>query len=214
MKRLFQSSLLWGFLLLLAGIALLTENLIDFPLPDLLWAIAAGIFGIGFIYYAWKEPVHWWRWLAGAGLIGIAVSAFIRTSSPALSNSMDGSEFLASFALAFLLVYVFYRKYWWAVIPAGVLATFWIIEWTPLIAPEIYTESIFFIGLGLTFVVVGLLPGIEQKWGYVPGAILLALGLLLSFEQDSLFDLAWPIGLILGGLYLVYRALRPALKKA
>ena len=209
MEKILKSSLFWGLLLILAGGAMLVQNLFGFPLLDLVWGLVLGVFGGFFIYLATKDKEQWWRWLVGAGLIGLSISSILDFVLPKLASYLDGAEFLGSLAVGFLLIYFAQRSNWWAVIPAGVLATLSVVTLLDStgIGPE--NSSIFFIGLGITFVIIGLLPNAGQKWGFIPGGFLLVFGLLLALQAGFIFDVIWPVGLILGGGFLIFRAVRP-----
>ncbi len=72
--------------------------------------------------------------------------------------------------------------------------------------------TILFLGMGLTFFVVGLIPtpGGQMRWAFIPAAILTVMGfLILAIENESgaIFAAA---ALILVGVYQIYRSLRPA----
>lgn len=210
MEKFLKSSLVWGFMLILIGAILLVQNFFELQLLGLLWGFVAGVFGVGFCYLAWKQPDQWWRWLAGAGLISISLSSVLDVFLPAIAKFLNGAELLMCLSLGFLMIYLRQRINWWAVIPAGILATLSVLTIVDNIDLSVESGSIFFLGLGLTFVTVGVLPTIEQRWAFIPGGILLALGLLLALQAGIIFDLAWPVGLILGGAYLILRSLRPA----
>jgi hypothetical protein len=119
--------------------------------------------------------------------------------------------FLGAIALAFLLVYLADRAQWWAIIPFGVmmtLAVVSVIDEGPLRMGRIDSGSIFFIGLGLTFLLVAILPTKVGKmtWAYIPGAILLVMGLFVLAARTDLLVIVGPAALIVVGLALVVRA--------
>jgi hypothetical protein len=76
----------------------------------------------------------------------------------------------------------------------------------------LYAFWIFFAGLGLTFLALYLLPGpggTRMTWPLYPAAILLVFAALLFVGATALGRYLWPLALILIGLFLIYRALRP-----
>jgi len=46
-----------------------------------------------------------------------------------------------------------------------------------------------------------------MRWAWIPAGVLFLMGLVFSIGAGPLFGYAWPIALILGGLYLIYRTL-------
>jgi hypothetical protein len=68
--------------------------------------------------------------------------------------------------------------------------------------------GILFLGLGLTFAVVAILPTSQgqMKWAFIPAGILIAMGLLITAALSPLINYIWPVALILGGLLLIFRA--------
>jgi len=76
---------------------------------------------------------------------------------------------------------------------------------------RVETGGIFFIGLGLTFALVGLLPAPRgrMRWAFIPALVLLVMGLLIFAAAEQFINYLWPVALILVGLYLVFRTFRP-----
>ena len=68
----------------------------------------------------------------------------------------------------------------------------------------------FLVGLALTFGVIAFLPSLREqtKWAFIPAAVLLLIGLPVLVANTTIFDLIWPIALILAGIYLVFRVFR------
>jgi hypothetical protein len=68
------------------------------------------------------------------------------------------------------------------------------------------TGGLFFIGLGLTFMLVAVLPGGRgRSWALIPGTILLVFGALLGTTYGGITDYLWPAVLIALGGYFVLR---------
>ena len=68
--------------------------------------------------------------------------------------------------------------------------------------------TVLFVGLGLTFGVIGLLSTYLRtnlRWAYFPAAVLLVLGLVVVTPFGGAFAMAWPLLLIAGGAFLVLR---------
>ncbi len=121
------------------------------------------------------------------------------------SGELSGAVFLGGVALGFWLVYILHREHWWATIPAGVLTTLAVLA-------KIGTgqTAVFFIGLGTTFLLVFLLPspGGRKTWALIPAAILLVIGILFRTPYIEAVNYFGPAALIIGGGYLLYRALK------
>jgi hypothetical protein len=69
--------------------------------------------------------------------------------------------------------------------------------------------GIFFLGLGITFGLVGLLPNPDGPmwWAWIPAAVLAGMGLfwMLLGGAVELFNLIWPVILIVFGGFLIFR---------
>ena len=116
--------------------------------------------------------------------------------------------FFAGISLAFWWVYFSDTQRWWAIIPAGVLLTLGIVSALDNVN-GVQTGGSFFLGLGLTFVLVAILPGgASRSWALIPGTVLLLFGALLGTPLFGLADYFWPAVLILLGIYLVFRFFR------
>jgi hypothetical protein len=68
------------------------------------------------------------------------------------------------------------------------------------------TSGFFFLGLGLTFLLVAVLA--SMSWAYIPGVILLVMGSLLGTSLAGSLNYVWPAALILAGLVLIYQFVR------
>jgi hypothetical protein len=66
-----------------------------------------------------------------------------------------------------------------------------------------------FLGLGLTFILVAILPGGSgRSWAFIPGVILLIFGSILGTPAVGFLEYVWPAALILAGGYFVLRFFR------
>ena len=75
--------------------------------------------------------------------------------------------------------------------------------------PELTSGGILFLGLAVTFGLVYLLsePGDRRAWALIPAGILAVIGVLLMLALGNLVNYLWAGALILGGGFLVARAL-------
>ena len=177
---------------------------------DFIWALLFLVGGGLFIYLFITNRANWWAIIPGCGLVGLGVIIGIEWLAPNLQADWGGIVFTLAIALSFLIVYLNNREHWWAVIPGGVMLT---IAVTVFLTDLLNVEDaggVFFIGLGLTFCLLYLLPSPQgrMKWALIPGAILAVLGAVLLAASVPAMNLIWPIALILGGVFFVFQALR------
>lgn len=207
MKK-FDNRLLWGLLLIAAGVLFFLQNLNLIPSAwDAIWALFLGAAGVAFVYVYLKDRSQWWAIIPGLVLVGLALLILGDQFWPQFSDRWGGGFFLGMIALSFWLIYVTNRELWWAIIPAGVLTT--LAGITVLDYYLVETETIFFLGLALTFLLVALLPADGQmRWAFIPAAALGLIALLTSASLQYLIDYIWPVALIAAGGYVLWRNLR------
>lgn len=75
----------------------------------------------------------------------------------------------------------------------------------------IATGGVFFLSLGLTFAIVALVPSPQgsMKWAYIPAGILGGIELFILITSTAVISYLWAVGLIVTGVFLLLRALRP-----
>jgi hypothetical protein len=205
----------WGLLLIVAGILLLLGTLgILGQLVAYIWALLFAVAGLGFLYVFLNRRDNWWAVIPGMTLLGIGGVILVSEAAPRWGAAWSGALFLASLALAFWIIYVSQRGYWWALIPAGVLTTLAMVTGLSSVLPGLETGGIFFLGLGLTFLVLSVVRTPEGRltWALIPAAVLLVMGALLVAQSVRAFAYVWPIALVVAGAYLLFRAAtsRPA----
>ena len=205
MKR-FDMRIIFGFVLIFAGSMFLLQNLgIFYGGTDLLVSILLGSVGGAALYVYANNRENWWALIPGFTLIGVALNIVLDVISSTLGNMFGGAIVLGGIALSFWMIFFTKRNsFWWAVIPAGVLSSVAVQEILENVMP---TDGIFMLGLGLTFLFIARLPGYEDnlKWAYIPGGIILAIGVIqLSFVQ-SVMNILLPLALIGAGGYVIYK---------
>lgn len=208
MIRWFESRLLWGALLILAGVAFLLENLGIIPLGGLFWALLFGLGGLVFLSVYFTNRQNWWALIPGMTLLAIGTLISLDTLAPALSEQWGGSIILGAIALSFLIIYLTRRDYWWAIIPGGVMLTLSVLVGLENILGDTGFGGLFMIGIGLTFALVAITPTAEGRmtWAWIPAGILTAIGLLVLAAAAAWIGFIWPVVLIGIGLILMYRA--------
>jgi hypothetical protein len=200
-----------GLLLVAAGLLFLLQNLGLIAGAGIMWGAALAAGGLVFLYVYLADRQQWWSLIPGFTLLGVGSMIVLGELVPGAMDNWGGALVLGGIGVAFLAVYLSGRERWWAIIPAGVMLT---LAGVTLVGPLLGEESIggglFFIGLGLTFGVVYLLPTPEGRmtWAAFPAVILLVFGLLLSAALSSLASYVWPLLLILLGGLLVIRSFR------
>ncbi len=200
-----------GVFLILLGTLLLLQSLgvLDDRLGNAVWGVLLGLGGLLFTSLALRHKVQWWWWLPGLGMLGLAAANFMELLAPALAVRFAGLLVLGSLGLGFVMIYLSQRINWWALIPSGVLLTLGaisVVENQPLAGFK--TDGLFFLGLGLTFIVLWLIPTPFGRltWAIFPALPLLIFGLWLGFNQDpAIWNIIWPAAILLLGLWLLGR---------
>lgn len=211
-----QDKVWWGLLLIAAGIFFLLQNMGFFVSISALLAMALfALGGLAFLVVFLTQPhERWWAAIPGCTLLGLATTIFLDNYAPNLLAPFAGSAFLGSIGVGFALVYLANRALWWAIIPAGVMVTLGTVAgFDRFDDGGMESGGIFFMGLGLTFLLVALLPhrGEERlTWAFIPATVLLILGVFIGTGFENYLNLFWPVILILVGIVWVMRnAVRP-----
>lgn len=209
MKKILTSKVFWGLMLVVGGLILLLESIGLLEGSDIFWIALLGITGILFLVALATNRGAWWAAIPGICLLGIAlgIGLAVYTDVP---GGIIGAVILGGIGLSFVLVYLLQRSYWWALIPAGVLLTLAIVAGIDDGENGLLSGAIFFAGLGITFALVALLPNQTGRltWAWIPAGILLLLAVLVIANIGEYFNYIWPVALILGGGYFLWRALR------
>ena len=204
MKR-FDIRIVFGIVLIAAGTLFLLESLGIFHGGlSLLWSAILGGAGITLFYLYANNREHWWALIPGSTLLAIAISILLDVVSPRLSDAIGGGIVLGGIGLGFWLIFILNRHFWWAIIPAGVLSSLAVVS---VLDNFINTGGLFLVGLGMTFILIAVLPGYENrlKWGFIPGGILTLIGVLTMPVLGNLFNILWPLALIVAGGYVIYQ---------
>ncbi len=198
-----------GILLIAAGVIILLSNL---GIITLDWEMLIGpLFAIGGLVFVLLFVLNtdgWWALIPGFVLMAIGLIIFMGEREVDLLEPWSGAIFLGFLGLAFFLIYISHREQWWAIIPGGALLT--IAGVTLMTERELLSGMIFFLGLGMTFGLVYLLPkpAGRLKWALYPAGILFVIGVLMSLGVTKLLNFVWPVALLIAGGYVLYRAIR------
>ena len=194
-----------GVMLFLALVTLL----VDTAGGEWVGAMFLLMIGLGFLAVYFNDRTRQWALLVAYifGVLSIApmLAAFGEMSA------YFGSVFLFAVALPFFVVYFRSAENWWAIIPAGAVSVVAVIA-TLAIAGVIddatsggYVGAFLMAGLSATFAVVWLRHA--KDWAKTVTIVLGALAVASAFFS-SFYEMFWPVAFILGGIYLLYIALR------
>ena len=201
MKR-FDYRILIGSALILGGILMLLDKTgVLKGATGFFWAgllaIDAGIF----LFWFFSDHSKWWAAIPGFTLAGMAASTLLLDRI-----GWGGLAFLGGIGVGFWAVYLRQRAQWWAIIPGGVLLTLGFTSALTEAFNVVETSGVFFVGLGLTFLLVALLA--KMKWAFIPAAVLLLLGFFLGTPFVGVLEYAWIGILLIAGIVLVISAVR------
>lgn len=206
--KVFGSRIFWGGLLILAGVIFLLENMGLIAIGELIWAILLGLGGIAFLTVFITDRQHWWALIPGCTLVGVSITLFLEFFWPEAGSVTSGLIILGSIALAFLIIYLLNWENWWALIPAGVLFTLAVVAVLDEVYPQMDTGSVFFVGLGMTFAALAILPNPigQMRWAFIPAVVLIVIGIVLAAVQFPVLSAVFALALIVVGIFFLFRA--------
>jgi hypothetical protein len=188
---------------------LLLQQLNVFTIHGDLWSFIIAAFfataGIAFLVVLIANKRNWWAAIPGMTLLGLAVLIGSATLFPALDGTFAAALFMAFIAAGFWIIFFLNTQNWWAVIPGGTLLSVAALIAVSSIGEGTLGVGLMFTGMALTFGLVALLPngGNRMRWPFIPGGILLIMGLSFLFAVGSWFRYLLPGGLILVGIVLI-----------
>jgi len=198
-----------GILLVALGTLLLLNNfkIIEFNFAMLIGPIIA-VGGLVFLLVFIFDRKHWWALIPGCVLLGLGAAVLLGNLDGALADIWSPAIIFFGIGLSFWLIYINNNSNWWAIIPGGVL---WSLALSSLLPQGLLlSSSAFFLGIGLTFLLVWILPKPEgrMKWALYPAGSLLLVGLITTFGAINWLKFIWPVALLIGGGFLLYLAIR------
>lgn len=198
----------WGVLLILAGIFLLLARLDILRLPvSTIWVFFA-LVGIIFIFnFVTNVRQMWWSIIPGLFLVALSMVIGFGENLNLFGIDLTPVFIIGSLGLAFLLIFIVRQDFWWAIIPGGVMVTIAAITIIPTFASGEFTAAVLFLGLAATFGVLSLVPtpGGRMRWPLIPAGILLGVALIVTAASADLIRFAWPLALVLAGLFILFR---------
>ncbi|MGA2504699.1 MAG: hypothetical protein ABSG01_11475 [Anaerolineales bacterium] len=191
-----------GAVLILGGILMLLDQTgVLKGATDFFWAMILGIGAVIFLFWFFSDVSKWWAAIPGFTLAGMAASTLLLDKI-----GWGGLAFLGGIGVGFWAVYIRQPTKWWAIIPGGVLLT---LGFTSALSEAFNiseTGGVFFVGLGLTFLLLALLA--KLRWAIIPAAVLLLFGFFLGTPFVGGFEYAWIAILLIAGIVLVVSAVR------
>jgi hypothetical protein len=149
-----------------------------------------------------------------AGLVSFVmiVLGIVVLTSMSLRPELTGSMILFAISLPFFVLYFGSPEdRWWALIPAGILATTGLMVTATLFPgfsnyaySERIAQAFSYFGVAATFSVIWLRH--NQRWASI--VAFLALIVASTVGLSSGFQQYWPLLVILVGIYMLYSALR------
>jgi len=203
--------ILIGVALVAAGVLFMIQQIFNIKLGDLFIGLVFAVGAAIFFTVFFQNRDRWWALIPGFTLLGLAGLIAGGALFPTLVGRAGGPFFLGMIGLSFVAILLVQPKFWWPVIPAGTLLTLAIVAALGDSA-ETASGAIFFLGIGATFAVLGLLPvGQKQKWPWIPAGVCLILGtvvlLTTGASLNSPIGWIWASVLICVGIFMVIRSL-------
>jgi hypothetical protein len=204
--RQFDPRLLLGGLFILGGVlALLGAMEVISNAGGIFWGLIFAAGGVFFLYILLTDRNNWWAAFPAFTLFGLAASSFL----PESLEAYKGLVFFLGISLGFWWVYFTGTERWWAIIPGGVLLTLGVVSALDSALGDNGGGGLFFLGLGLTFVLVAILPGGSgRSWALIPGVVLLLFGAIRETSFSGITGYIWPVVLIVLGGFFILRFFR------
>jgi len=209
--KILSSRIFWGLVLVIGGILLLLDTFGVIKGGALFWTIISAFIAILFLSLFASNRENWWALIPGTIFLSISAVIGLNEFLPGFSErNLSGTIILGGISLSFLLVYLVEHSNWWAIIPAGVIATITVVSLLESNNTDFVSGGIFLLGLGITFALVAILPTSigRMRWAWIPAGILGMIGLLILIAAQEYINYIWPSVLILVGIFYVGRSLR------
>ena len=197
MLKRFDYRILIGAALILGGTLMLLDRTgVLKGATDFFWASVLAFGAAVFLYWFFSDRSKWWAAIPGFTLAGMAASTLLLDRL-----GWGGLAFLGSIGAGFWAIYLSDRSRWWAIIPGGVLVTLGFTSVMTDVFGLFDSGGVFFVGLGITFILVAILA--KMKWAYIPAAVLLLLGFFVGTPFIGAMEFIWIGILLVAGAALV-----------
>ncbi|UCH27295.1 MAG: hypothetical protein JSV66_06565 [Trueperaceae bacterium] len=166
-------------------------------LPEFLLTLL--FFGFGALFWLTTfERLRLWQRIVGLAVIGIL--AIIN------AGAFAGTVATGFIAMAFALVYWRRPRHWWAIIPAGVMASVTLLITAAVLFPRWDASPLLFLGLAATFTLLYLLPKERggKRWALYPAILWILLTVLVNDPAGKSPGWLLPALLIGGGVLILW----------
>lgn len=201
---------MWGIILIVLGILFLLQELqVVGSAFQYLWILVFAAVGLYFGWLYLDSRAQWWAVIPALALLGLAFAMAEDALNLLPAVDLGGPLFLGSLGAGFWLVYLRRQDHWWSMIPGGVLLTLAVVAGLDDLG-YMTDGAVFFLGLGITFSLVALLPNqkADTRWSFIPAAVMFALGLTQISSMGQAIMTYWPAILIAIGGYILIQAWR------
>src|SRR5512136_2226459 len=195
------SSIFWGLLFVLAGAALLADQMgwIQFSqISNNAWVYIFAALSLVFLFGYFLNGLRRWGWLFPT-LIFAAISLTIWMGEHGLTGSYLGMPILLAIATPFYVGFAFHRRAWGLLIPAWVLTVLAFIAATADLVNGNLIGAVFLFAVAAPFLVVYLLNH-SRLWALIPAWVLFILGMITLLSE-------YVNGNLIGALFLFAVAL-------
>jgi hypothetical protein len=206
-----RARMFWGLALIIMGALFLAERLGVLPFGlnfgMFLFGVPAALFLLVFV----SDRRQGWALIPASALAGLTFLVF-NSEAHLMADEQAASLFLFSMAAPFLLIFVFDRRQWWALIPGGVMT---VIAFMPALGDSNlsgeFVGGMFFLGMAAVFALVRLatLSDPRMAWAWWPAAILGGFGAFVMLMGTVASQFFWPVVLIGLGLLVLARGYWP-----
>ena len=208
MLKWLRSPIVWGVLLIVAGLFFLVQAITGIQLGSLFWAVLFALGAVFFLNIYLGNRANWWALIPTFTLGGICLSILsgVLFEGPA-QDILNQVFVLGGIGASFVAVYLNDRRQWWAIIPAGVMFTIMIVAVSDELLGGEASGGIMLIGIGITFAVLALLPATKTKmaWAWIPAGVLVVIGLVIAGAAEQRLVYVIPVALIIIGIFMIYR---------
>ncbi len=200
-----------GVFLLIIGVVALLQTLRVVNFNGGFWPVFFSamfvLVGLAFLAALIQNRTNWWAAIPGVTLLSIGALIGLNEIVPGFAP-YGGSLVLGGIGLSFCLVYLIAPQNWWAIIPGGAMLSLAVVAGVDALhLRAIDSGGFLFLGLAVTFALLGVLPtgGRKMNWPWIPAAVLLVMGVLISFSSAGFTNFVWPVILILVGIFFLTR---------
>lgn len=210
--------LLWSAALIVGGVIALLFNLNALaafePLAQYILAGVLALAGIAFFVSYATAAAFWWRLIPAWTLLALAAMVLLSVLRPGAGRWVAALLFWG-LGLAFAHIYLTGRAdRWWAILPGGFLTVLGVVvAISGRVTSLELLGAILFVGVGLVFLLLYVAGGANRQWwALIPASILVLFGLfILTLRDEGQTALLrwWPVLVVAGGIFLLWRVLRP-----